>query len=521
MPKLGLLDRSWIDIRNYIAKYLLPSLRCMSRTYVPPTSIQCRMAQVDYLTQAIANNDFKGPYGLAISQFFSRWGLDDVARSDIQSFANPEDALFVGRTEWYSPVCGELTASADVVPPRWISFTSAADAIIHEVINRFPGANRSTDSTVKAVLNFILSAESNISSMCYFLDFAVKKMSMTPVYFGMNPSTGALIGSSPGIVFQRDDSNVVVQQVGVFAELSAAVLVDWESAATSLNPYDLWRAGTSMNQALTELAEANVFLADEYFFDRRFYTKPKRFSMLPEYIRNTHPVINQVMQMVGNAPFTKNFVWPTRAQLGESPWLNSIQLARDFERLLSKNSQCGYVSKFYYAPHAVQAQLKSNPSLNKIYRQGDYFILDDSGLTTSFTYTSYDQVLADIQKNALRARLEEANNSSNPVCFNLPLRFTYSELGIGAPDSKQYIEWQKGGFIMKILEGMIQYRWNETYINESSNDLALSMIPKWLVSADAYEYVESSEMITSNSSEFTYLRDGFSLYGDFSWSRTF
>jgi hypothetical protein len=320
-------------------------------------------------------------------------------------------------------------------------------------------------------------------------------------------------------VYVRDDSNVVVKQVPVFGELSAAFLINWDEATATIDPYELYKSGVALNQFLIELTESNQFVSDERFFDRRKYTKPLRASMMFDFVRNHHPMEALLKQEIGMAPYTKIFRWPN--DVGFSPWLNKIELALNFERSLSAKGQCGYVREFFYAPCVEVDDLHSSRALDKIYRPGDYFMFDKDKVELSYTYQTYAQLLKDVQGNNLRARLEAAKKDRKAVAFKLPIRFSVKEFGLEVPVDKPFLTWQPSTTIVSIAEGLFQYRWNEVYINEESNDLALSQTPAWLISQDGMEYVEVSTMLGENVDQLVYLRDGFKLYNDFSWARTF
>jgi hypothetical protein len=518
-PHLGLLERSWIGVRNYLARFLLPALNCVRPAYVPPTSAECRLARVDYLSLAINNGVFYGTHGAIIRTFLERWGLDHVSAPVIEDFANPSDVKFVGRTAWYSPICGKKLDNPEEVPQRWAEFSAAIDSINVQLNSKLPGDQRRVKPAIQSVLTTVQQAETNVSSMCYYLDIAASKLSMTPIAYGMNQTLGTLLGSDPGGPFVRDDANLVSLPVPIFGELSAMLLVDWENAVTAIDPYSLYKAGALMNQSLVELCEANVFLADERFFNRQKWKKPMRFREMFKYVRNPSPILSLLQEEVGNAPYTKLFKWP--ADVGVSNWLTGIQHAFEFQEERADAAQCGYVRQFFYTPCIDSSSLQQSAAMDLIYKPGDYYLLDTNEVTVSYTYNDYDKLFEDIQNNALRARLDTAKRTGTAVAFKLPLRFGVKDIGMNAPDAGSPIDWSGGGFIISVKDLDFQFRWHEAYINEKSNDLALTMIPDWLLSQDGYEYGRTDGVLAAAMHEQIFLRDGFKLWDNYSWSRTF
>jgi hypothetical protein len=518
-PKLGLLRTSWIDIRNYIARFLLPNLSCVGQGYVPPTSLQCRLGGFDYLTQAINDGFFGGgANGATISDFFRTWGLDS-GNVIVENFANATDPLFSGREQWYCPLAGVTLDTPIVTPPRWQAYMVASSAIMATLTTRQNGSiSQRVVTQIKSVLNFTHIAEVNISAMCFYGDLAIRKLMMSPMCFGMNPETMELL-ASPGAQFDRDDSLLVSKEVPLFGEMSLAFLVSWEDAVSKLKAYDTYRAGALVNQSMNELAEAYVHVSDERYFDRNEWTTPKRFEKMFDYVRNDSPFLRLFREKLGNAPYTKLMRWPN--DVGRSPWLNSLE--RAFRFVEAMQNRLGYVDRFFYAPAVEEGQLYTDVIRNNVFLAGDYFLLDENAVRVTHVYETYSDVLADIQNNALRGRFQLAKAEGGVVQFNMPVMLEMVNYGKDEPRDKAPvpITWSSSTLIAELHSVGFLFRWASMYINQQSNDLAMTQIPEWLASTDGLEFGTIADTLRINIRDITYFKDGFQNFTDFTWSRTF
>jgi hypothetical protein len=499
-PWGSLSQSAWLNVDNYLARWLLPALKgganaTVNQTYVPPTDVQFRANDVNYLKAAIEGGFFRNTASaVTVSNFLVGQGIDDVS-TDVQVLPNERDYIFSGSRNWYVPFAGVATPSTDVVPARWEKYLQLVQVLQNGISNAgFPGGSSSNANIFKALLNYTSLFTERVSAMAFNIDQVMRQVSLIPGVFQYDPHGKSSLGGNYDYV--RTDTNMVKGQALKFDALSALILIDWERAVSQFNLLESYKAGAYLNDWFNQLGDAIQIVNNRDYFDREKWHRGDRFREALKLIKNDHPIGSLVADSVGTTTVVNTLKFPELQDLPYSPYVDKMDIVFQFVQANYKDGSFGYVDTFYYAPSLVDYH--TDAARDAVYQEGQYWLVDERNVPISHVFNDWQELVRAIQTQSINEILndEDVRTNGYAVQFKFPIKLSDKDIKTGKPDSFQafYYEPSLANLFVELKDVMFQYRWEDMKYFMLANDLAGSERPNYLAGTDGMFYGAAADV---------------------------
>lgn len=372
---------------------------------------------------------------------------------------------FSNRNEMFMPFGGAELPDWGYDFNQLTSFNTMVDDLSLGMI-AFPGdPDRGSSTAFMSVLLEIQSMSSRISEFAYYLNLALRKMSISNI---------AIPSFIEGDISKKN-YEIILPTASFF---SVPFTIKPETLTLRDNGMMFRQLGEQMHRAANVTTEMYYYIADTY--RSPVYTKADRLDKLVA-MTGSNPFTSMLTKQFGAKPNSHDIHWPPRSMIEYDSCVFKVKLDAAVKVIHENSNLFGYAPHFYYSSAA-----EFSTAADGVWREYFYLAPNQSPART----IDWAELIDLMEYEKMTPLIREARRKGEVIKFNIPIRIDLVE---GSPiDNKlltpiDYLQSGRekrgdrivGTTVLKSLP--IYYRLEEDFFKKNANKHMVDSDPEWLV----------------------------------------